>query len=113
MIVQPSSQTVEVMQSAIFTTEVGGIGDESFTYQWQHNGEDLNGETRNTLNLESVTRKDKGTYSCIVKNLDGDSDAFSAKLIILSECMSILLQYIIVKIVLRPYSAMVVCCRKN
>ena len=82
LIVLPSSQSVETMQSAKFNTAVNGIGVENFTYQWQHNGEKMNGETGNTLNLNHISEKEGGSYQCIVKNQYGDSDISSAKLVV-------------------------------
>ena len=68
----PAIQSVEVTQPAKFTTTVSGVGKENFTYQWRHNGEDINGETSNTLTIDSVTKDDGGTYECVVKNGYGD-----------------------------------------
>ena len=78
----PPSLTVETMESAKFTASVGGTGVENFAYQWQHNGDDIDGETGDTLSFNNVTVKDKGLYKCIVKNQYGDSDVSSAQLII-------------------------------
>jgi len=80
VIVSPTNLTVETSQSATFTTTVSGTGKENFTYQWQHNEEDVDGETGDTLNLNNVTGKDKGSYQCIVKNQYGDGDVSSAVL---------------------------------
>ena len=82
LIVLPSSQSVEIMQSAKFSTTVSGIGVEKFIYQWQHNGEKMNGETGDTLNLNHISEKEGGSYQCIVKNQYGDSDLSSAKLVV-------------------------------
>ena len=82
LIVLPSSQSVEIMQSAKFITTVSGIGVENFTYQWQHNGEEMNEETGDTLNLININGKEEGLYQCIVKNQYGDSDLSSAKLVV-------------------------------
>ena len=73
------------MQSAKFTTTVSGIGVENFTYRWQHNGVEMNGETGDTLNLTNITGKEGGSYQCIVKNRYGDNDASSAELVITSK----------------------------
>jgi len=78
VIVSPTSLTVETSRSATFTTTVSGTGKDNFTYQWQHNEEVVDGETGDTLNLNNVTVKDKGSYQCIVKNQYGDSDFSSA-----------------------------------
>ena len=73
------------MQSAKFTTTVSGVGVENFTYQWQHNGEEMNGETGDALNLNNITGKEGGSYQCIVKNQYGDSDMSSAELVVTSK----------------------------
>ena len=72
MTVYPPSQSVEVTQPVKFTITVSGVGKENFSYQWRHNGEDINGETSNTLTIDSVTKDDGGTYECVVKNGYGD-----------------------------------------
>ena len=69
----PSIQSVEVTQPVKFTTTVNGVGKEKFSYQWRHDGEDINGETSNTLTIDSVTKDDGGTYECVVKNEFGDN----------------------------------------
>ena len=76
------------MQSAKFTTTVSGIGEENFTYQWQHNGEDMSGETGDSFHLDNVTEIEGGLYQCIVKNQYGDSCMCSAELIVTSEKMT-------------------------
>ena len=68
----PPSRSVEVTQPAKFTTTESGVGKENFSYQWRHNGEDINGETSNTLTIDSVTKDDGGTYEYMVKNEYGD-----------------------------------------
>jgi len=96
MIVSPASLTVKTSQSATFTTTVSGIGKENFTYQWQHNEEDVDGETGDTLNLNNVAVKDKGSYQCIVKNQYGDSDVFTVELEVTSKhetCVGLKLFY--------------------
>ena len=72
MTVYPPSQSVEVTQPVKLTTTVSGVGKENFSYQWRHNGKDINGETSNTLTIGSVTKDDGGTYECVVKNEYGD-----------------------------------------
>jgi len=88
--VLPSSQSVDTMKSAKFTTTVSGIGVENFTYQWQHKGEEMNGETGDTLNLSNITMKEGGSYKCIVKNQFEDSDASSAELVVTSKMSNII-----------------------
>jgi len=70
--VDPPSQSVEVTDTVKFTTTVSGVGKKNFIYQWRHNGEDIIGETRYTLTIDSVTKDDGGTYDCVVTNKHGD-----------------------------------------
>jgi len=51
---------------------VSGVGYENFSYQWRHNGKDINGETSNTFTIDSVTKADGGTYGCKVWNQYGN-----------------------------------------
>jgi len=83
--VSPPSQSVDTMKSTKFTTAVSGIGVEKFTYQWQHNGVEMNGETGDTLNLNNITGKEGGSYQCIVNNQYGDSNISSAQLVVTSK----------------------------
>ena len=73
------------MQSAKFTTTVSGIGEENFTYQWQHNGEDISGETGDSLYLNNITKKEGGLYQCTVKNEYENSDVSTAELTVTSK----------------------------
>jgi len=75
--VNPPSQSVEVTQPVKFTTTVSGVGKENFSYQWRHNGEDINGVTSNNLTIDSVRNNDGGTYECVVRNEYGDYVASS------------------------------------
>jgi len=68
----PARQSVEVTQPVKFITTVSGVGKENFRYQWRHNGEDINGETSNTLTINRVTKDDGGNYECVVNNEYGD-----------------------------------------
>ena len=66
--VHPPSQNVEETDTAKFTTKVSGIGQQSFNYQWKHNGERMEGETGDTLTVHNVTKDHDGTYQCVVRN---------------------------------------------
>jgi len=57
----------------MFTAKVSGVGKENFSYQWRHNGEDINGETKNILTIDSVSKDHSGNYECVVMNEYGDS----------------------------------------
>jgi len=69
--VSPASQSVEVTQHVQFTTTVSGVGKKKFSYQWRHNGVDIDGGTRNSLTIDSVAEDDGGTYECMVRNKYG------------------------------------------
>ena len=70
--VTPSSQSVEITHTAMFTTTVSGVGVENFMYQWRHNGTIITGETGDTLMITNVMKSDSGYYECIVTNQYGD-----------------------------------------
>ena len=70
--VYPPSHSVEVTQPVKFTTAVRGVGKEKFSYQWRHNGEDINGENCNILTIDSVSNDRCGYYECVVMNEYGD-----------------------------------------
>ena len=74
MTVMPSSQSVEVTHNVTFTTMVTGVGSNSFTYQWRHNGTIISGETGDTLMITNVMESNSGDYECIVTNQFGDND---------------------------------------
>ena len=74
MTVMPSSQSVEVTRDVTFVTMVTGVGSNSFTYQWRHNGTIINRETRDTLLITNVMEANSGNYSCIVDNQLGNTD---------------------------------------
>ena len=70
----PSSQSVEVTNTATFAAMVTGVGSDNFTYQWRHNGTIISGETEDTLMITNVMESDSGDYECIVTNQLGDAD---------------------------------------
>ena len=76
----PSSQSVEVTHTAMFTTTVSGVGVENFMYQWRHNGTDIDDEINDTLIITDLMITDTGDYECIVTNEYGDSEVSSASL---------------------------------
>ena len=68
----PTPQLDVVPGSPVKFTVTATGGD--LMYKWQRDGADLNplpgvsGETTNTLRIENVKKKHKGTYTCIVGN---------------------------------------------
>jgi len=80
----PSSQSVEVTHTATFTTMVTGVGSESFTYQWRHNGTIISGETGDTLMITNVIESDSGEYECTVNNGLGDTGTTNVVLMVTS-----------------------------
>jgi len=69
IVTQPLGQTVEKGRSAVFTVEASGTA--PFTYQWQHDGADIDGATADTLTIESVGAADDGDYTVIVQSPHG------------------------------------------
>ena len=80
----PSSQSVEVTHNATFTTMVTGVGSNSFTYQWSHNGTIISGETGDTLVITNVMESDGGEYECIVDNQLGDTNTSNVVVLIVT-----------------------------
>ena len=73
MTVDPPSHSAEVTDSVKFTTTVSGVKKEKFSYQWKHNGVDINGETKETLIIDDAT------------NEFGDSDNSASELFVTGE----------------------------
>ena len=74
------SQNVVMSQSVTFTTRVAGVG--PFTYQWTHNGTNINGATGSNFIIANASLCDIGEYSCIVMNQYGHGVAAPAPLIV-------------------------------
>ena len=66
---QPVGQPVQKGGSAVFTVEATGTA--PFTYQWQHDGVDINGATGEALTIDSVDAADDGDYTVIVQSAHG------------------------------------------
>jgi hypothetical protein len=73
----PVSQTAEDDDSVTFTVAASGL---FLNYQWQKNGEDLNGRTEAVLTLTPVTTLDDGSYRCVVSNTAGSDISAPATL---------------------------------
>ncbi|MGD9202125.1 MAG: immunoglobulin domain-containing protein, partial [Chitinispirillia bacterium] len=58
------------------------IGSEPIEYQWQYNGEDIEGEDFKELEIEYVTSYHAGTYRCVIKNEFGETISNEGKLVV-------------------------------
>ena len=63
---QPASVRAVVGGTATF--RVDALGSRPATFQWKHNGDDLDGETSDTLTIENLTEDDRGAYTVVVTN---------------------------------------------
>ena len=80
----PSSQSVEVTRTAMFTTTVSGVGVENFMYQWRHNRTIINEENNITLIIIGVMSSDTGDYECIVTNEYGNNIVSSVSTLVIT-----------------------------
>jgi hypothetical protein len=71
--VAPPAATAYTGQSATFTALPSG--NPPFSYQWQHNGADLAGETSSTLALSNLQPSDSGHYAVVLTNADGSASS--------------------------------------
>ena len=85
----PSSQSVEVTHTAMFTTTVSGVGMENFMYQWRYNGTNITGETGDTLMITNVMESNSGDYECIVTNEYGNSDTSDVVVLMVTSELSV------------------------
>ncbi|HXG48038.1 MAG TPA: immunoglobulin domain-containing protein, partial [Methylomirabilota bacterium] len=77
----PAPVTVIRDQTAVF--EVAGGGSAPFSYQWQHNGNDIPGATTPTLVLTNVQAAQAGSYRALVFNTAGAVASSNALLTVL------------------------------
>jgi hypothetical protein len=75
---QPYKNTAAVGSPIDFTVGASGTG--PLTYQWFLNGSPIGGATSATLNIQSVSTSDAGTYSVVVGNPYGTSNSLGALL---------------------------------
>jgi len=60
---------------------VDAVGDDPLSYQWQRNGEDIEGATTDTLELNDVKQSDNDSlYTCVVSNPVGSTTTAQARL---------------------------------
>ena len=75
---QPASQKVLVGATVTFTVTASGTA--PLSYQWQHNGIDIFGETSTNLTILSVNTTSAGTYKVVVSNPVGSVTSVGATL---------------------------------
>ena len=63
----------EVQEGSKFMLSVTTEGFPTPTFQWRLNGVNLPAGTSGTYLVESVTKADQGTYTCVVKNIAGEA----------------------------------------
>lgn len=75
---QPQNQTAKVGQNATF--RVVATGTAPLAYQWQRNGENLNGANSDTLTITVASADNGALYRCVVSNASGSAVSNSAAL---------------------------------
>jgi hypothetical protein len=71
IIQHPQSQTVPAGSSVTFSVAADGHGPVSQKFQWFFNEHAMQGKTHSTLELNGVTSRKAGIYSCRVKTIGG------------------------------------------
>ena len=77
---QPQDRIAPTDGTASFSVAVCGLP--PFTYQWQHNGLNLDGATNATLTLTRLQLAQSGSYAVVVSNPGGSVSSGSAQLIV-------------------------------
>ena len=65
IITQPQGGDICEGEGFTFTVVANG---NNLTYQWQHNGNNINGATTNSYSISAATVSDGGTYNCLISN---------------------------------------------
>lgn len=78
---QPMSQVVHL--GSAFTLRVVATGPGPLLYQWQHDGQDLDGQTNATIAVTSSAGSDRGEYRVIITNGEGSVTSAIAQVAIL------------------------------
>lgn len=76
----PASLNVPVNSPASFTVVAGG----ATSYQWQKNGDDIAGQTTDTLSFASAQSTDEGAYTVEVTDANGTTTSHAAVLRVLT-----------------------------
>jgi hypothetical protein len=86
--VQPVSHYVNQGQPTAFSVSVNGAL--PFTYQWQKNDMDINGETNRILTLGPTAFSDTANYLVIVSNPEGTETSYEAALTVVGPTVPIM-----------------------
>jgi len=78
---QPSSQSVLLGRSALFTVSVSGTP--PFQYQWQFNGSNILSATNAAYTISPCVASNTGTYSAVITNLAGSITSSNAILTVI------------------------------
>jgi glucose/arabinose dehydrogenase len=78
IVLQPTSLSVSVGQSATFSVTASGTPSPS--YQWQKNGGDISNAIQSTYTISSAQLSDAGNYQVIVSNTAGSTTSSSVSL---------------------------------
>ncbi len=79
-VIQTEPQDVETIVGQSVQFSVTATGTEPFTYQWQHNSQDIPAATGPTFSIASVQLTNAGDYRVIVGNFVGNASSRAAKL---------------------------------
>ena len=77
ILTQPSSQNINVGQTAAFSVTAGGS---NLNYQWSKNGTPINGATSSSFNIPNAQVLDSGTYTVTAINIGGSATSIGALL---------------------------------
>ena len=69
---------------ATFATIVTGVGHSKFSYQWRHNGTEINGATGDTLIITNAMESNGGSYDCIVTNQFRDTNTSNIAVLVVT-----------------------------
>jgi hypothetical protein len=75
---QPTNQTVNVGQTAVFNVIAGGTA--PLNYQWKFGGTNILNATNSSLTLTNVQLSQAGNYSVLVTNIAGSTNSANAVL---------------------------------
>jgi len=79
---QPKSLVLNAGLKAVFTVAATGP---NMVYQWQKDGDDMDGETQPTLTVDPIVPGDAGAYRCIVRNAAAVINSDVASLTVISK----------------------------